>query len=379
MRRLFVRSMLLAAVPFLSCRAVWAQENSSECAAETCGESSCENAPQLIGDHAALFANSCDLWTQPTLTGDWFGQRTALQESGVTFAGRSTHYAFGIDGGINVPVPPPLGMGDTFKYTGRGEYDLIFDLEKFGGLPHGSLLVRAEHWYGDYGNVSLNTGAFAPAVLGAALPPAANNPGDLFLTNFVITQPLSEDLVVFGGKKDVLGAADQDVFAGGDGTDQFINQALIANPAFLLGLPYTSFTTGVVMPRDWGMMSVFIYDPKDRTQDFFNNLDDLFSTGIIVGGEVKVNTNFFDKKGDHHVGGMWKHVDLTDLSFAEPPPGVYPQPTVPGFPTLPDSYTIYYGFDQYLVEFGDKQQRGIRLVRTRVHQRCESNARRILS
>ena len=70
------------------------------------------------------------------------------------------------------------------------------------------------------------------------------------------------------------------------------------------------------------------------------------------------NTNFFDLKGDQHVGGMWKHVDLTDLRFAEPPPGVYPEPTVPGFPTLPDSYTVYYGFDQYLVQFKDKLQRG---------------------
>jgi hypothetical protein len=95
----------------------------------------------------------CDcLGTRPTLTGNWFGLRSCLQESGVTFAGRVTQFAFGIDGGINTPLPPmlplPLRQGDTFKYTGRGEYDLIFDLEKFGGLPHGSLLVRAEHWYG---------------------------------------------------------------------------------------------------------------------------------------------------------------------------------------------------------------------------------------
>ena len=358
MLKYFVRSMMLVAVPFLTCKVVPAEGHNSGCAPDSCGECATGNGPQLIGDHAALFENSCDLWTQPTLTGDWFGQRTAIQESGVTFAGRTTHYAFGVEGGIHTPPLPILGAGDTFKYTGRGEYDLIFDLEKFGGLPHGSLLVRAEHWYGDYGNVSLNTGAFSPAVFGAMQPTAPNDSGDLFLTNFVITQPLSEDLVVFGGKKDVLGGADQDVFAGGDGTDQFMNQALVANPAFLLGLPYTSFTTGVVMPRDWGMMSAYVYDPQDRTQDFFNNLDDLFSKGIIVGGEVKVNTNFFDKKGDHHIGGMWKHVDLTDLSFAEPPPGVYPQPTVPGFPTLPDSYTIYYGFDQYLVQFDDKQQRG---------------------
>ena len=53
---------------------------------------------------------------------------------------------------------------------------------------------------------------------------------------------------------------------------------------------------------------------------------------------------------------MWKHVALTDLAFAEPPPGVYPEPTVPGFPTLKDSYIIYHGFDQYLVQFSDSSR-----------------------
>jgi len=358
MLRFSIQATVLIAVTLLSRQPASAQGNTGECAGDANTGCAAEAVAESCGDYSSLFACPCDLWTQPTLTGDWFGARSAMQESGVTFAGRSTHYAFGVEGGINQPVPvPAFGQGDTFKYTGRGEYDLIFDLEKFGGLPHGSLLVRAEHWYGQYGNVSLNTGSFAPAVFGAALPPAPNNPGDLYMTNFVITQPLSENLVVFAGKKDVLGGADQDVFAGGDGTDQFMNQALIANPAFLLGLPYTSFTAGVAMPQDWGMVSAYVYDPQDRTQNFFE-LGDLFSQGVIVGGEVKVNTNFFDRKGDHHVGGMWKHVDLTDLSFAEPPPGVYPEPTVPGFPTLADSWTLYYGFDQYLVEFGGKQERG---------------------
>ena len=200
MLRFLGRCRMLAVVPHLCCQAVSAQGNAPQCGNESCGESTSAATPKLIGDHSALFANSCDLWAQPTLTGDWLGMRPKMQKSGVTFAGRSTHFAFGVDGGINVPVPvPAFGQGDTFKYTGRGEYDLIFDLEKFGGLPYGSLLVRAEHWYGQYGNVSLNTGSFAPAVFGAATPPAPNNPGDLYLTNFVITQPLSKELVVFAG------------------------------------------------------------------------------------------------------------------------------------------------------------------------------------
>ena len=105
------------------------------------------------------------------------------------------------------------------------------------------------------------------------------------------------------------------------------------------------------------MLKAFVYDPQDRTRDVFR-LGDLFSSGVIIGSEISVKTNFFDLPGDHHVGAMWKHVELTDLRFNEPPPGVYPEPTVPGFATLSDSYTIYYGFDQYVVQFSDDPQRG---------------------
>jgi porin len=50
-------------------------------------------------------------------------------------------------------------------------------------------------------------------------------------------------------------------------------------------------------------------------------------------------------------------VPLTDLRFQEPPPGVFPEPTVSGFPTLNDSCTICYGFDQYLVQFPGSRRR----------------------
>lgn len=298
------------------------------------------------------------LWTRPTLTGDWGGLRPRLQESGITFQGSVTQFGFGLGGGINSPrIPPALGQGDLFAYTGRGDYGVTLDLEKFGGLPKGRLFIQAQHWWGQYGNVSLNTGAFPPAVFPAALPPVPNDPGVPMLTDFVLTQPLSQHLVVFVGKKNVIGAADQDDFAGGNGTVQFMNQSLIANPAFLLALPYTSFTAGAVSPQEWGAVSAFVYDPQNRVKDFFR-LDDLFSTGVIVGTEVKVKTNFFSLPGEHHVGGLWKHLSLTNLAFDEPPPGVYPYQPVAGSPTLNDSYTIYYGFDQYVQVYSEDTKRG---------------------
>jgi porin len=348
-----VRLFLAAAAMLAFSHSVLAQEESGAIDNAAGEVAEFETLAPGEGEAFPVSEDGYCLATSPTLTGDWLGHRSSLQESGITFAGRSTHFGFGVNGGINSPLAAallPLGMGDTFKYTGRGEYDLIFDLEKFGGLPYGKLLVRAEHWYGEFGNVSLHTGALTPAVFPALLPPVMDEPGVPYITNFLLTQPLSEKLIVFAGKKDVLGAADQDIFAGGDGTSQFVNQAFIANPAFLLALPYSGFTAGALLPQSWGAVSTFVYDPKNRTTDFFQ-LDDLFAEGVIVGGQVQVDTDFFSLPGEHHVGGIWKHLEMTDLAFAEPPPGEYPYEPVPGFATLPDAYTIYYGFDQYLGTF----------------------------
>lgn len=308
---------------------------------------------------ATCAASGDDFWTRPNLTGDWGGLRTRLKENGIHLNGNLTQFGFGLSGGLQRRrlALPALELGDTAAYTGRGEYEMKLELEKFGGMPKGTLTARVQHWFGNYGNVSLNSGAFSPPIFAAAIPPMPNDPGTLFLTDFFVTQPLSKEWIVFAGKKNVLGAADQDKFAGGNGTMQFSNQALVANPAFLLGLPYTSFTAGFVSPREWGAFSAFVYDPEDRTNVGFRPTD-LFSEGVIVGGEVRVKTNLFNMPGDAHVGGMWKHVELTNLRFAEPPPGVYPEPTVPGFPTLRESYTIYSGFDQYLQVYSCESNRG---------------------
>ena len=58
----------------------------------------------------------------------------------------------------------------------------VFGLEKFGGLPNGTLFVRALNWYGQFSNTSANSGSFAPTVFAAAI--VADSPGTRFLTNF---------------------------------------------------------------------------------------------------------------------------------------------------------------------------------------------------
>ena len=321
-----------------------------EAAPETAAARSPSSSESPSGEVADPFGHK-------TVTGDAFDRLFSTKESGVTFGGRVTQFGFGLEGGIDQPVPFPLEDGNGFVYTGRSEYDAVFDLEKFGGLPHGRLLVRAEQWYGQYGNVSLRAGTFTPVVFPALLPPRPNDAGVPYITNFLLTQPLSPNWVVFGGKKDVLGSFDQDIFAGGDGTDQFVNQALIANPQFLLGMPYSFFTTGFVSPRDWGGVGMFVMDPKNRTADFMQ-FGDLFNQGIIIGGEIKVKTRFFDLPGQQHVGAVWKHQQQLDLRFAFTPPGPDSAPGSGGPRTLWDSWLMYYGFDQYFVRYTDTPDRG---------------------
>ena len=298
-----------------------------------------------------------NIWIRPTLTGDWFGLRSKMEDSGVTFSGRGTHFGFGIVGGINRPVPAPLGQGDAFDYTGRGEYDLTFDLDKLVGLPHGSLLVRAEHWFGQFGNVSLRTGTNPPAVFPTVLPPVADEPGVPMLTSFFYTQPLSRQLVLFFGKREMVGAFDQDIFAGGDGTSHFVNQGFIGSPTYLDALPYSTVAMGAASPQDWGRATIQVFDAKERSNEFMD-LGTLFSKGLYVQGEVRVDTHFFDLPGEHHIGFVYKHLVRT-LPVAGPaPPGELPPASLQGTGTRHDSYTLYYGFDQYLFHYGEDSKRG---------------------
>ncbi|RPI89134.1 MAG: hypothetical protein EHM42_03550, partial [Planctomycetaceae bacterium] len=293
------------------------------------------------------------------LTGDWGGRRTALQKNGIRYRGRVTQYFFGVQGGIQPPVPPQfdrfgIAGGDTFEYTGNSRHDLLVDLDKFGGPENGKFLVTLENLWGRYGNVSFETGAITPAVFNAVQPIDPGADGTLYVTNFAIAQPLSENLILSVGKSRLVAIADRNILAGGDGSDQFLNQTFCMNPLYVPQLPFSAFAVGAVSPQEWGTFGLTVIDPQERTTEFMD-LGSLFSTGVTIMGQVRVNTQFFDLPGQHHVGGFYKDVDLLDLQFTTVPP-TYPYPPAPPgtpqFQTLPSSYTIVYGFDQYVTTYG---------------------------
>ncbi len=280
------------------------------------------------------------IWTQPTLiTRPW------LAEYGITFGGFVSQHAMGVAGGINNPaVPPPFLQGDRFGYFGRGEYDMYLDLEKLVRLPHGKFLVRLENWWGQFGNVSLATGALTPANFADLLPPAPNDEGNLFLSNFLWTQPLHKRFVVFAGKRDILGEYDRDKFAGGDGTNQFMNQALIANPSFLQSLPYSSFATGFVIPGKDGRFVFAAWDPENRIKDFIG--DGLFSEGFILIAGARIRVDLWDMPGHQTVGFVWKDFDQPDLQTLGN--ALLPTPLAGPGGEKSEAWVISWGFDQHL-------------------------------
>ncbi|MFN7332978.1 MAG: carbohydrate porin [bacterium] len=302
------------------------------------------------------------LLCRDTLTGDWFGRRSALQKQGIMYRGRVTQFFMGVGGGVNPPVAPQfeafgIAGGETFEYTGNSRHDLLFDLDKFGGLPHSKFVVTMENVWGRWGNVSFETGGFSPAVFNAVQPVDTAATGDLYCTNFMLVQPLSEQFILTAGKTRTVGIADNNKFAGGDGSDQFLNQTLIANPLLVPQIPFSTFVVGAVMPQDWGNIGLSVMDAIERTTDFMD-FGTLFSEGAIVFGQIQVDTEFFDKPGEVHLGGFYKNADQIDLAFTPLPP-TYPYPPgPPGFQNVQESHAIFTGFDQYLVTYGPPDARG---------------------
>ena len=311
-------------------------------------------------------SGQCDcLRCRDRLTGDWCGYRSCLQENGIAYRGRVTQFFFGVGGGVNPPVLPPfaaLGIagGDTFEYTGNSRHDFLVDLDKFGGLPHSKFVVTMENVWGRWGNVSFETGQVSPAIFNAAMPVDPVAHGDLYCTNFMLIQPLSEQFIVTVGKTRTIGVADNNKFAGGDGSDQFVNQVFVANPLMIPQIPLSTFVVGALMPQDWGNVALSVMDPVDRSTTFME-FDTLFSQGAILFGQVQVDTDFFDMPGEQHVGGFYKNEDQLDLRFTPLPP-TYPEPPAPPgtpqFLTRPETYCIFYGFDQYVATYGSPDARG---------------------
>lgn len=272
------------------------------------------------------------------LTGDWGGFRSRLAQNGVTLDADVTQFYQGVTSG---------GLNHTFQYGGHGDYVMNVDAEKLVGLPGMLINVRAEHRFGQ--NVNTRTGAILPAAAAADLPTPDSD--QIYLTNVLVTQFLSESFGVFAGKLDSLDG-DLNAFAHGRGKDQFLNVALLSNPAGLLTVPYATLGAGFVLVKDkepWFSFTVFNAKETIKTAGF----NELFQNGVALNPEARVPTRFFGLTGHQLVGAVWSSREFTGLNQD-------PRVLLPNVQATKKegSWSAYWNFDQYLIEDPRRPGRG---------------------
>jgi porin len=134
-------------------------------------------------DPAPVASAASDLWTRPTLTGDWFGARPLLLDRGITIKPRVTQFYQG------------LAAGDDdhgFEYGGKADVLIAADLTKLGAWEGLSLAVHG--------------GTLLPVNTALLLP--GDEDSDAFdVTNVSFTQRFDESFSLTAGKINMVAAA----------------------------------------------------------------------------------------------------------------------------------------------------------------------------
>jgi porin len=264
----------------------------------------------------------------PQLTGDWFGRRSSMAESGLTLLADTTNFAIGNTTG---------GVRPDFDFGGHGDYVLIADCGKLGIRDGLSVKLRAEHRFGE--TIVDDVGCFISPTLIADLPVFGSE--QVYLTNVLLTQSLSDSLAVFAGKMDTLDG-DMNAFAHGRGKTQFSNMAFVFNPIVGATVPYSTLGTGFVILREGQPLLTFsVLNSTDTTGT--SGFSQLFNDGVLLSASLRVPTNVWDMPGHQLIGATWNNQTYTSIS--EP---YIPYPDVP-IPTTRGSWCLFWNFDQYLV------------------------------
>ena len=278
------------------------------------------------------------------LTGDWYGQRTKLADNGITFNMDLVQTWQGVFSG---------GLDKSWTSGGSFDYELNLDFEKMGLWPGAFVDLRAEQQYGIFANDK--TGSLSGVNADGFFPLPDEH--DMVLSKVVFTQFLSEQFAIFFGKIDTLDG-DNNVFAGGRGKENFLNQNFIFNPATLRTSPYSAlgFGAAVFLPTVTAerptILNFTVLGANGQPDELGCGED--FDDGAVYAVEVSFPTDFFNKPGRHLFGGTYSEKEYTVLdvdsrfvlvSLIKAKLGLIPAVSLP---KNDDSWSFYYNFHQYV-------------------------------
>jgi porin len=269
--------------------------------------------------------------TRSQLSGDWAGLRTGLAESGITFFGDVTQYYQGMASG---------GLVQQFRYGGRGDYLVDVDSEKLGLWNGGHFDFRGETRLGqDCNGID---GSFTPSNFAMALPFPDQNVTTL--TGVQYTQDFADNLSVFFGKLNLLDGTPTS-YARGMRLNYFWNTAMQNNISRSYLIPSTLGTGFTVRKDAKPVFSFYLLDTHyTPTTSGFSTL---FSNGVLLYGEYRLTTNWFDRPGHSAFGFLYSTATRTSLDGN---PYVLLGSVLSGapLPTKSSAWTATYRIDQVL-------------------------------
>jgi porin len=308
------------------------------------------------------------------LTGDWGGARTKLAEHGLLFELDVTQLLQGnAHGGKDT--------NNAFRYSGAVDYRIKLDTARAGLWPGGLLTLHGETKIGD--NVNPKVGSLLPASFQGMLP-IPGDPGITTLSEFYLTQSLSEKFVLLAGKIDGTSLLDQNAFAGNQRT-QFMNTGLRINPVLFYSVPYTTMgVLAVWLPTKWLQISTAVADNDPDGAATMTGFNTAFHgrDWYTIGQEADFTIKPFGKTGHQRVGWFWTSRDFPELGgdgriqFPQViGPRLIARRLVPrplrlirlgsnvlsltDLETTADTWGLFYNFDQYLFTEADDPDQGV--------------------
>lgn len=279
---------------------------------------------------------SGDLYTMPSLLGDWKGERNALADKGFIFeVGFTSVLQHNTRGGVNT--------SNSDGYSGSLDYWLYLDTQRLGLWRGGQWTFHGETLFGN--SPFAYTGAVLPINYDVLLP-EVDNSGITALSELFLTQYISDNIIVTAGKIDPTKLADKNVFANNERT-QFQNTAFRSNPVLFRLTPYTSMAADIkFLATDWLDVSFFALDTNSQGATRVG-FDTAFESpqGTTIGTEWDFKVEAWGQKGNQRFGYAY-----SDKEFAEidsDPRIIIPEGTDTGS-TNKDDYVVWYNFDQYI-------------------------------
>jgi porin len=286
-------------------------------------------------------ADSGDLLTRSTLTGDWGGLRPSLAENGITLKPRVSLFYQGLTSGAG---------REGFEFGGKADVMLNADLGKLNFWNGLSLNVHLEYNFGESVNqhggtlIPVNTALQFPGIQGA----------DRFdVSSFHFEQKFGETVSLKLGKINLIDLYASKPFQGGAGIDSFWNLTFAAPPsgtvpAYLLAAMLSVRTE----PATFGL---WIYDPTSVVNK--SVFDRPFADGVTIRGSVEFPVAIAGRTGHQGFVATYSTKNGTDWGTLD---------DVPIGPASPvgiknDRYYFGYTFNQYLYQSEASPKEGVGL------------------